>query len=54
MDKVQFTTIEDNDDLILSFSFEEGTVFGVEGFIIQRTPKLEFTLRPYERGPAID
>ena len=54
MDRVRFTTIEDNDDLVLSFSFEEGTVFGIDGFIIQRTPKLEFTLRPYERGPAID
>ena len=54
MDKVQFTTIEDNDDLILSFSFDEGTEFGVEGFIIQRSPKFEFVLMPHERGPSID
>ena len=54
MDKVQFTTIEDNDDLILSFSFDEGTEFGVEGFIIQRSPKFEFVLSPHERGPSID
>ena len=54
MDKVQFTTIEDNDDLILSFSFEEGTEFGMGGFIIQRTPKYEFALSPHERGPSID
>lgn len=54
MDKVQFITIEDGDDLILSFSFNEGTEFGVGGFIIQRSPKFEFALRPYERGPSID
>ena len=54
MDIVQFTTIEDNDDLILSFSFDEGTEFGIGGFIILRTPKFEFTLSPHERGPSID
>ena len=54
MDKVQFITIEDNDDLILSFSFDEGTEFGVEGFIIHRSPKFEFALMPHERGPSID
>lgn len=54
MDRVRFTTIEDNDDLILSFSFDEGTEFGVEGFIIHRSPKYEFALMPHERGPSID
>ena len=54
MDIVQFTTIEENDDLVLSFSFEEGTEFGVEGFCIQRTPKFEFALNPDERGACID
>jgi hypothetical protein len=54
MDKVLFTTIEDNDDLVLSFSFEEGTRFDVEGFIIQRSPQFEFSLRPHERGPLLD
>lgn len=53
MDRVLFTTIEDNDDLILSFSFDEGTEFGFGGFIIQRTPKYEFVLMPHERGPSI-
>jgi hypothetical protein len=54
MDIVRFTTIEDNDDLILSFSFDEGTEFGIDGFIIQRSPKFEFILMPHERGPSID
>ncbi|MFQ5866295.1 MAG: hypothetical protein ACE5IW_13820 [bacterium] len=54
MDIVQFVTIDDGDDLVLSFSFPEGTQFGVGGFVIQRTPKLEFALMPHERGPSID
>jgi len=54
MDRVQFTRTEDNDDLILSFSFGEGTEFGIEGFIIHRSPKYEFALMPHERGPSID
>jgi hypothetical protein len=54
MDRVQFTTIEDDDDFILSFSFDEGTEFGIDGFIIQRAPKYEFVLMPHERGPSID
>lgn len=53
MDKVRFITTEDNDDLILSFSFDEGTEFGVEGFMIHRCPKYEFALMPHERGPSI-
>ena len=53
MDRVQFTSIEDKDDLILSFSFNEGTRFGIDGFIMQRTPKYEFALMPYERGLSI-
>lgn len=54
MDIVRFTTIEENDDLVLSFSFDEGTEFGMGGFVIQRTPKYEFVLRPHERGPSIE
>lgn len=54
MDIVQFVTIEDNDRLILSFSFKEGTQFGIEGFIIRRSPKLEVVLMPHERGPFTD
>jgi len=54
MDIVQFVTIEDDDALVLSFSFNEETRFGIDGFIIQRSPKFEFALRPYERAPAID
>jgi hypothetical protein len=53
MDRVEFITIEDNDDLILSFSFDEQAEFGVEGFIIHRCPKYEFALMPHERGPSI-
>ena len=53
MDKVRFTTIQEDDDLILSFSFDEGTEFGVEGFMVHRCPKYEFALMPYERGPSV-
>jgi len=38
----------------LSFSFDKGTEFGIDGFIMQRTPSLEFVLQPHERGPIID
>ena len=54
MDTVNFITIEKGDDLFLSFSFNEGTRFGVEGFIIQRMPKFEFVLSSDERGPSVD
>lgn len=54
MDLVQFVTTEDSDDLILSFSFSEGTEFGIDGFIIQRSPKFEFALFPHEKGASID
>ena len=54
MDTVNFITTETGDDLILSFSFDEGTCFDVDGFIIQRTPKFELILRPDERGPSVD
>ena len=54
MDKVIFTTVEDNKDLVLSLSFAEGTEFGIDGFIIQRTPSLEYILKPHERGASID
>ena len=54
MDKVNFTTIEDNIDLVLSLSFAEGTEFGIDGFIMQRTPSLEHILQAHERGPSID
>ena len=54
MDKVNFTTIEDGTDLVLSFSFDEETEFGIDGFIMERTPKLEYALQPHERGVSID
>lgn len=54
MDMVNFLTIEDGDDLVLAFSFDEGTRFGVDGYIIQRSPKYEFILLPGERGPSVD
>jgi hypothetical protein len=53
MDRVEFITIQNDDDLILSFSFDEQAEFGVEGFIIHRCPKYEFALMPHERGPSI-
>ena len=54
MDTVNFITIDSGVDLILAFSFDEETRFGIDGFIIQRTPKLELILRPDERGPSVD
>ena len=54
MDKVNFTIIEDGIDLVLSFSFDEGTEFGIDGFVMERTPKLECALQPHERGASID
>lgn len=54
MDVLQFVTIQDDDDLVLGLSFPEGTEFGIDGFIIQRSPKFEFALFPHERGASID
>ena len=54
MDEVQFVTIENGNDLILSFSFKDETQFGIDGFTIQRNPNLEFALLPHERGPSVD
>ena len=54
MDKVLFTHLENNDDIIISLSFEEGTEFGVEGFIMQRTPKDEIHFKPEERGACVE
>jgi hypothetical protein len=54
IDTVNFITDEESDDLIVSFSFDEGTEFGVDGFMIHRCPKYEFILNPFERGPSID
>ena len=54
MDCVNFLTVDFGKDLVLSFSFDDGTQYGVEGFCIQRTPKLEFAISKEERGPSID
>ena len=54
MDRVIFLTIEFGTDLILSFSFNEGTKYGIEGYSIHRTPKFEFIFEPEERGPCVD
>lgn len=53
MDKMRFTYLENSDDIIISLSCEEGTEFGVDGFIIQRTPKYEFLFGADERGASI-
>jgi hypothetical protein len=50
MDKVNFIHTEFGTDIILSLSFDEGTEFGIGGFIITRTPEFEFLLLPHERG----
>jgi hypothetical protein len=54
MDKVVFTHLEDNGDIIFSLSFSKGTEFGVDGFTIQRNRKLEALLGPHERGACIE
>jgi hypothetical protein len=54
IDTVNFITYEESDDLIVSFSFDEGTEFGIDGFMIHRCPKYEFIMEPYERGPSVD
>jgi hypothetical protein len=54
MDKVIFTYFEHADDIIISLSCDEASIFGVDGFIIQRTPKYEFTLPPHERGACVE
>jgi hypothetical protein len=54
IDTVNFITYEESDDLVVSFSFDEDTEFGVNGFMIHRCPKYELFLRPFERGPYID
>jgi len=50
MEKVEFIHVENGDDIIISFSCEEGSTFGVDGFIMHRTPKYEFMVAPDERG----
>lgn len=54
IDTVNFILCEDGDDLSVSFSFDEGTEFGIEGFIIHRCVKFEFILNPWERGPSVE
>lgn len=54
MDRVNFLTIELDEDLILSFSFDDNTTYGVDGYCIHRAPKLEPILAPHERGPTVD
>lgn len=54
MDKVNFIHTEVGTDIIISLSFDEDTEFGIDGFIMIRTPKLEFVLLPHERGACIN
>jgi len=54
VDRVNFIHTEVGTDIILSLSFDEDTEFGIEGFIIVRTPKYEFALPPHERGACIN
>ena len=53
-EKVLFAHCENNDDIIISLSCEEGSTFGIDGFIITRTPKYEFILTPEERGACVE
>lgn len=53
MEKVQFIYLEDGDDIIISLSCPDGGKFGIDGFTIQRCPKLERLLPPIDRGASI-
>ena len=53
MDKVKFLTLEHAKDIVISLSFDEGTEFGVDGFIVQRNASLEFILPPDEKGACL-
>jgi hypothetical protein len=53
MDRVVFTQVENGSDIIISFSFEDGTQFGVGGFLILRTPQFEHALPPQSCGPSV-
>ena len=53
MNKVIFTHLEHSADIIISLSCDEESTFGVDGFIIIRTPKYEQILRPDERGATV-
>lgn len=54
MDRVNFLTIELEEDLILSFSFDDNTTYGVDGYFIHRAPQFEYIVAPHERGPTVD
>ena len=54
MDKVNFITLQNDEDIVISFSFDEGTEFGIDGFTIQRNPGLELFLDKDDRGACIE
>jgi len=54
MDKVSFIHLDDEDGLVLSFSFDEETKYGVDGYCIQRNPEFEFCLDEHEKGPTVE
>ena len=53
MDTVVITHIDNGTDIIISFSFEEDTQFGVGGFLILRTPQFEAALPPQMCRPGV-
>ncbi len=53
MDKVRFVDLENDEDIIISLSFGEGTEFGIDGFTVQRNAGLEFILSPEEKGACL-
>ena len=50
MDKVRFLNLENDGDIVIGLAFDEGTEFGIDGFIVQRNAGLEFLLPPEEKG----
>ena len=53
MDKVRFLNLENDEDIVIGLSFDEGTEFGIDGFIVQRNARLEFILPPEEKGACV-
>ena len=50
MERVSFITIEEKDDLILSFVIEDSVPGEIKSLILMRSPKYEFVFEDHERG----
>jgi hypothetical protein len=50
MERVSFITIEEKDDLIVSFVIEDAEPGEIKSLILMRSPKYEFVFEDHERG----